>query len=458
MTGRDFVFGVSGFRARTGESFTAANLVRFGNAFARLVKQRGGRVVSIARDTRLSGEAALGALASALMLNGLDAVDFGIAPTPAALYAASHFEMDGSLTITASHNPAEWNGIEFAMERGRLLNASERRLLEAWFRNPPRTFAPWNETGSLRVEEGAAEAHIERVLSLQSVDAEAVRRRALRVVVDAGNGAGSIVSPTLMRRLGCETTELYCEPNGIFPRNPEPTEGSLDALKAAVKEHGADIGIAHDPDADRTTLIDETGAFVPEEYTFALTADVLLKERRGPIVTTVVTGALLDETAQKHDVPILRTPVGVGHVVEKMAETSAAVGGESTGGVVLPQVHLTTDGVAAAAVIASGLASRGGTLSDWVNEWGRYVLVKRKVRLTTRAPDVNRLAEAMSWAQEASAETTDGLKLTWEDGSWVSVRPSGTEPVMRVFAESRDAARAQELLNRAADAVSRLLL
>ena len=232
----------------------------------------------------------------------------------------------------------------------------------------------------------------------------------------------------------------------------------MDALKAAVKEHGADIGIAHDPDADRTALIDETGAFVPEEYTFALTADVLLKERRGPIVTTVVTGALLDETAQKHDVPILRTPVGVGHVVEKMAETSAAVGGESTGGAVLPQVHLTTDGVAAAAVIASGLARRGGTLSDWVNEWGRYVLVKRKVRLTTRAPDANRLAEAMSWAPEASAETTDGLKLTWEDGSWVSVRPSGTEPVMRVFAESRDAARARELLNRAADAVSRLLL
>ena len=235
MTGRDFVFGVSGFRARTGESFTAANLVRFGNAFARLVKQRGGRVVSIARDTRLSGEAALGALASALMLNGLDAVDFGIAPTPTALYAASHFEMDGSLTITASHNPAEWNGIEFAMERGRLLNASERRLLEAWFRNPPRTFAPWNETGSLRVEEGAAEAHLERVLSLQSVNAEAVRRRGLRVVVDAGNGAGSIVSPTLMRRLGCETTELYCEPNGIFPRNPEPTEGSLGRAQSGCK-------------------------------------------------------------------------------------------------------------------------------------------------------------------------------------------------------------------------------
>ena len=196
----------------------------------------------------------------------------------------------------------------------------------------------------------------------------------------------------------------------------------------------------------------------PEEYTFALTADALLKERRGPIVTTVVTGALLDETAQKHNVPIRRTPVGVGHVVEKMKEAGAAVGGESTGGVVLPQVHLTTDGVAAAAVIASGLARRGGTLSDWVNEWGRYVLVKKKVRLTTRPPDANRLAEAMSWAREASAETMDGLKLTWQDGSWVSVRPSGTEPVMRVFAESRDAARARELLNRAADAVYRLLL
>ena len=217
MTGRDFVFGVSGFRARTGESFTAGNLVRFGNAFARLVKQRGGRVVSIARDTRLSGEAALAALASALMLNGLDAVDFGIAPTPTALYAASHFEMDGSLTITASHNPAEWNGIEFAMERGRLLNASERRLLETWFRRPPRRFAPWNETGSFRVEEGAAEAHMERVLSLQSVDAEAVKRRGMRVVVDAGNGAGSLVSPALMRRLGCETEEIHCDPSGIFP-------------------------------------------------------------------------------------------------------------------------------------------------------------------------------------------------------------------------------------------------
>ena len=457
MTKRDFVFGVSGFRGKTGESFCPANLIRFGEAFAQMVKRRGGKTVSIARDTRPSGAAAAQLLASALMFHGLDALDFGVAPTPTALFAAGRYRTDGALTVTASHNTAEWNGVEFAMESGRLLNEAERKRLWLWFQNPPRTRSETERIGSYESRRGAANLHMERILSVHRVGVEAARKRRLRVVVDAGNGAGSVVSPELMRQLGCETTELFCDPGAPFPRHPEPTRESLGELMRAVKESGADMGVAHDPDADRTVLVDERGECLPEEYTFALTADALLSRRSGAVVTTVVTGGLLDETARKHNAEIVRTAIGVGHVAEKMREIGAAVGGESTGGAILPEIGCTTDGLASAAAVVCGLAQRGGSLSEWAGEFGRYVMAREKIPLRGNAPPAAALEEAMAWAADAETDRTDGLKWSWPDGSWVCARPSGTEPVLRVFAESRDPKRAGELLERSVKAIAALL-
>jgi phosphomannomutase len=438
-------FGVSGYRARVGEGFDAATVVRFAEAFGTLVRDTGGRRVVLGRDTRPSGAMAAGGVVAGLLGVGIDVLDVGIAPTPTILHAAAAYDADGSVTVTGSHNPPEWNGLEFALRRGRLLDASERERLGDLVRRGARGLVQWTDVGAVETRCDAIRLHLDRILDLADLDEAAVRRRGPTVVVDAGNGAGSRISPELVRRLGGRVVPLFCEPDGRFPRSPEPTAESLEVLRETVRREGADVGFAHDSDADRLVLVDETGRALPEEYTFACVADVLLRRNRRPVVTTVVTGGLLDEVAAAHGVAIVRTPVGVGHVVERMRALDAAVGGESTGGVVVPGTHLTTDGVAAIALILTGMAHDGVTLSEWISRWRVHHLRRAKIPLrgdTNVAALLDALADAESGA---TIDRTDGVRLVWQN-TWVCVRPSGTEPVLRVFAESPDATVAERLL------------
>jgi len=456
MAPSDILFGVSGFRARVGESFEPLTIARLGKAFATLVRDDGGKRVVVGRDTRPSGRTAFHAVTAALLGSGLDVWDVGVAPTPTILHAAAAYDADGSVTITASHNPAEWNGLEFALRRGRLLTPSEQATLRARFYEGTALDAGWDAQGTVFSRDDAIPLHLERILALPDVDAEAVRPRRFRVVLDAGNGAGSLISPTLLERLGCEVIPLHCEPSGRFPRAPEPSSESLGDLCDAVVQHRADAGFAHDSDADRLVLVTERGEVMPEEYTFALVADVLLRRTKRPVVTTVVTGGLIDEVARRHDVPVLRTAVGVGHVVAKMREVHAAVGGESTGGVIVPGTHLTTDGIAAMAVILSGMATYGVTLSEWRNHFRRYYLVKLKVPLAPNTDVPSVLDSLLSVYPNATIERIDGVRFLWDDG-WVSVRPSGTEPILRVFAESPDADKAARLASETVERTQSLL-
>jgi phosphoglucosamine mutase len=446
LVGADAVFGVSGFRSRVAESFTPPVVLRLALAFGAQIKARGGRAVVVGRDTRPCGAMAFHAAASGLTASGLDVIDVGIAPTPTILHAAACYGADGCMTLTASHNPAEWNGIEFAAERGKLLAENEREALWRGFREGAASLASWDAQGEVTARSDASDLHIQKILGLGDVDAEAVRRRAPRVVIDACNGAGSVVSPALMRRLGCDVVELFCTPDGRFPRSTEPTAAGVDALRETVIRVKADVGFAHDVDADRTVMVDECGEFVPEEYTFALVADAILRNDRRPMVTTVVTGGLLDEVASAHAVDILRTPVGVGHVVDRMRDVDAAVGGESTGGVVIPGTHLTADGIAAMAVIVTALARDERALSEWVGCYGRYHMVKAKAPMLEGRPAEEVFEALAALYPEASVNRMDGLKLEFGD-AWLVVRPSGTEPVLRVFAESRDRARAEDLVD-----------
>lgn len=439
------MFGVSGFRGRVGESFTPTVVLGLALAFAEQVRERGGRVVVIGRDTRPSGSMAFHSAASGLTASGLDVIDVGIAPTPTILHSAACYEADGCMTLTASHNPAEWNGVEFAAERGRLLAEDERESLRRAFQTGKNSFAAWDLQGSVETRADAADLHMERILALPVVDAEAVGRRTPRVVVDACNGAGSAISPALLRRLGCDVVELFCTPDGRFPRSTEPTATGLDALRETVVAEKADIGFAHDVDADRTVMVDERGEFVPEEYTFALVADAILRADARPMVTTVVTGGLLDEVASAHGVDIVRTPVGVVHVVDRMRDVDASVGGESTGGVVIPGTHLTADGIAALGVIVTALARDDVTLSEWVASFGRYHLIKAKAPMLVGRRSEQVYEALTGLYPEASVNRMDGLKLEFGD-AWLVVRPSGTEPVLRVFAESRDRGRAERLV------------
>jgi phosphomannomutase len=456
MASSDVMFGVSGFRARVGESFEPTTVTRLAKAFATLIRDAGGKRVVVGRDTRASGTMAFHAVASGLLGSGVDVWDVGVAPTPTILHATSTYDADGSVTITASHNPVEWNGLEFSLRRGRFLTASEHATLKERFNSAASFNAAWDAQGGLVSRDDAIPLHLDRVLALPDVDSDAVRRRRFKVVLDAGNGAGSVISPTLLERLGCEVVRLHCEPDGRFPRAPEPSVESLGDLCHAVLQHRADIGFAHDSDADRLVLVTESGEVVPEEYTFALVADVLLSRAKRPVVTTVVTGGLLDEIARARGVPVIRTPVGVGHVVATMREVDAAVGGESTGGVIVPGTHLTTDGIAAIVVILSGMATLSVTLTEWRNRYRRYHLVKTKIPLTGDADVVSVLDAMLSVYPGATIERIDGVRFLWED-AWVSVRPSGTEPILRVFAESPDADIAARLATEAVERARNLL-
>ena len=450
--GDDAVFGVSGFRSRVAESFTPQVVLRLAQAFATVVRERGGTSVVVGRDTRPSGASAFHAATAGLTASGLNALDVGIAPTPTVLHAAAAYEADGCMTFTASHNPAEWNGVEFAAENGRLLAAEEREELARAFERGACALAPWDAQGCVSVRDDAIDRHIERILALPEVDAEAVGERRPRVVIDACNGAGSVISPALLRRLGCDVVELFCTPDGRFPRSTEPTGEGLDALRKAVRSEDADIGFAHDVDADRTVIVDERGEFVPEEYTFALVADAILRDDRRPVVTTVVTGGLVDEVAAAHGVDVFRTPVGVGHVVDRMCEVDAAVGGESTGGVVIPGTHMTADGIAALAVIVTAMARGRMSVSAWAAGFRRYHLVKAKAPMDSSIDVEDALGAVVDMYPDAPMNRMDGLKLEFGD-AWLAVRPSGTEPVLRVFAESPDLDLARGLVARALERV-----
>lgn len=450
------MFGASGFRARVGESFEPKTITRLTEAFATLVCDADGKRVVVGRDTRTSGTMAFHAVAAGLIGSGVDVWDVGVAPTPTVLHATAAYDADGSITITASHNPVEWNGLEFSLRRGRLLTPGELAALKARFYEGHSCPATWDTQGKVTHRDDALSLHLDRILALPEIDVEAVRRRRFRVVLDAGNGAGSLASPILLDRLGCDVVQLHCEPHGHFGRSPEPSAESLGDLSHVVKESHADVGFAHDSDADRLVLVNELGEVVPEEYTFALVADVLLRRTRRPLVTTVVTGGLLDDVARRHGVEIVRTSVGVGNVIAKMREVNAAVGGESTGGVIIPGTHLTTDGIAAIAVLLSGMACEGVTLSQWQNRFRRYYLVKKRVPLPPER-DVADILEALSSVYpDATIERIDGVRFLWED-AWISVRPSGTEPLMRVFAESPNPNLAARLATETAEHVRKLL-
>jgi phosphomannomutase len=453
--GPDAVSGVSGFRSRVGESFTPETVLRLAQALAVFVRKRGGGSVVIGRDTRPSGVAAFHAASAGLTASGVNVLDVGIAPTPTVLHAAACYGAAASMTLTASHNPSEWNGVEFAAENGRLLAADERDELMRAFETGVVDHAAWDAQGSVSAVDDANDRHIERIIGLPQVDADAVRERRPRVVIDACNGAGSVISPALLRRIGCDVVELFCTPDGVFPRSTEPTAGALADLSDAVLANGANIGFAHDVDADRTVMVNERGEFVPEEYTFALVADALLRDDPRPLVTTVVTGGLLDEVAAAHGADVQRTPVGVGHIVDRMREIDAAVGGESTGGVIIPGTHLTSDGIAALAVIVTGVVRNNLSLSEWVARWRRYHLVKAKAPVSASVDLANVFESLSSMYPEADMNRMDGLKLEFGD-AWLVVRSSGTEPVVRVFAESPNRDRAESLVTDALERVRQL--
>ncbi len=446
----DLIVSVSGFRGRVGAPLTPELMGGLAAAFGAFLQAEGsGEVVYLGRDSRTSGAMFADAARAGLVSVGCRVVDVGIVPTPTLLLAAEDADAAGALGVTASHNPADWNALKFAGGDGIFLDADRMARFQEFLTAGDLPRAPWDQLGRSSLDRDAVARHVARILDLPFLDVDGIRRRRFHVAVDCVRGAGGVIIPGLLAELGCRVSGIGLEPDGHFPRDPEPTAANLNDLSELVRDSGADVGFAVDPDVDRLSLVDGGGVAVGEDLTLALCAQVVLKRSPGPVVTNLSTSQVVEDVARWAGVPCVRAPVGEINVSRRMEEEGAAIGGEGNGGVILPQLHLTRDAPLGVALILQHLFQEEASLREAVDRWPSYEIVKEKA-----AYPRERVAEAYAALTEALAaperDTTDGLRMAWPDArEWLHVRPSGTEPVVRFIAEAPSRERARELVRTA---------
>lgn len=448
----DLMVSVSGVRGRVGEALTPEIVARFAAAFGAYLREVGdgpAPVVVLGRDTRTSGPLFARAVTAGLQSVGCDVVDVGIAPTPTTLMAIGHHGAGGGIVVTASHNPVEWNALKLASGEGMFLDADEAPRMHAYVSDREIPRAAWDGLGSYTVDDDAVDRHLEKLLQLPYLDLKALRERKFHVALDCVRGAGAVLLPRLLEELGCRVSGIHLEPDGRFPRAPEPVAANLGELATLVADRGADVGMATDPDADRLSLVGPAGRAIGEDYTLALAASLILRHRQGPLVTNLSTSRLLDDVAEAGGVRLFRSPVGEINVARRMEREAAVVGGEGNGGVILPDVHHTRDAAVAAALILQQLLETGRDLDALVADLPAYAIVKEKLPRSggPLQPVYDSLERTLA-ADEADHQ--DGLRLSWAaERKWVHVRPSGTEPVLRIIAEAPSEADARALVDRA---------
>ncbi len=443
----DLIVSVSGIRGRVGASMTPEVACSFGCAFGTFVRECGwGDRVGLARDSRASGPMLAAAVAAGLQGTGCGVVDLGLIPTPTALLAVKKMGLAGGVVVTASHNPVEWNALKLASPQGAFLTPEEAIEFLRLAREGRRRWATWSELGERREVGEAVDLHVRGILGLDVLDVERIRAAHLSVVIDCVRGAAGVVVPRLLDGLGCEVTGLHLQPDGRFPHDPEPVPENLAELAKCVREANADVGMAFDPDGDRLALVSEKGEVVGEDYTLAVAARYVLGRRKGPVVTNLSTSRVLEDVCEEADAPFYRSAVGEANVAQRMREVGAVVGGEGNGGVILPALHYTRDAPLGAALLLGLLAETGAALSEIVAWYPRYVILKEKVP--------GRPADLEAWYTgvaarypDARVDRQDGLRLDWPERlRWVHLRPSGTEPVVRIVAEAPTRPEAEALV------------
>jgi phosphomannomutase len=443
---------VSGVRGRVGAPLTPEIMAGIAAAFGGFLRAEGETgPVYVARDSRTSGPMFSRAVVAGLQSVGCDVVDLGVVPTPTLLLAVEEAGGAGGLGVTASHNPAEWNALKIVSGEGIFLDADRSDRFRAYLAetDPPR--ATWDALGGLTADDGAWARHLERILALPALDVGAIRAANLTVAVDCVHGAGGPAIVELLDALGCKHMGIGMEADGLFPRDPEPTAANLADLGRLVKASGSAAGMAIDPDADRLSLVGEDGVPLGEDLTLALAAAAVLRRTPGTVVTNLSTSQVVEDVARAFDCALVRAPVGEVNVARRMQAENAVVGGEGNGGVILPALHHTRDAPMAVALILQHLVDEGCTLAEAARRWPSYsiVKVKRDFERAYLADAYRALAEDLG-AEER--DDTDGLRLSWpRERAWLHVRPSGTEPVVRLIAEAPDAQAAQALVQRAED-------
>lgn len=444
------MISVSGVRGRVGHGFDPAVVASYAAAFGAWAVGKGAaRTVVLGRDSRITGPLFHGVARAALESVGASVIDVGLTTTPTLQLAVEHHRAAGGLMISASHNPIEWNALKFIGPDGLFLSAAAGAEMRAGLEGGV-AYAQWDGLGATTGDAAAAERHIAAVLALPYLDVGAIRARRFRVAYDACRGAGAVIIPALLERLGCEVSAINLEPDGRFPRPPEPVPENLGDLERLVRESGAVVGFATDPDVDRLALVADGGVAIGEDYTLALACRVVLRRRTGHAVANLSTSQVVDDAVRDAGQQLIHAPVGEVNVALRMRESGAVIGGEGNGGVILPELHLGRDAPLAVALTLQLLVDDARPLSRIVEASPRYVIIKDKLPRGTAAMDAAYGALRAAFP-DATASTEDGLRLTWRD-RWIHLRPSGTEPIIRVIAEAptREAAQALVTQGRAA--------
>ncbi len=428
------LFGTNGVRGITNESMTAELALKLGKAIGTYFQ---GNII-ISTDTRTSNEMLKNAVISGLIATGCNVFDAKIAPSPALQYYVKHSDADAGVIITASHNPPEFNGIKVIDADGIELSRNKEKEIEKIYFNERFKMAAWNELGKV-YDIDILDFYIEGIL--EKVNVEKIKKSGFKVVVDCGNGAASYTMPYLASQMA-KVISLNAQPDGNFPgRQPEPTEENIKDLMKVVKATGADIGIAYDGDADRAVFVDENGNFIHGDKSLAIMAGYMVEKKRGKVVTPVSTSSCVEEYVKAKGGDVIYTKVGAPIVARKMVEVDAVFGGEENGGLMFPSHQYCRDGGMATAAMLELLAVKGKKLSEMVEEVPSYHLVKTKVKCENNREVMEKLKKIIEGER---IDYTDGIKVYTDDG-WVLIRPSGTEPIIRIYAEAKSQKNAERM-------------
>jgi len=445
---------ISGIRGTIGgavsDNLTPIDAVKFAAAYGMWVKEQRKKTnyrVVIGRDARISGEMIQNLVMNTLIGMGIDVINLGLSTTPTVEVAVPMEHADGGIILTASHNPKQWNALKLLDANGEFLNAAHSQRVLDLAERADVDFAEVDDLGKITVNNAYFDLHIDEVLALDYVDVEAIKSCKFKVVVDGVNSTGGIVVPLLLERLGVEPIKLHCTPDGHFPHNPEPLKAHLTDLSDKVVQTGADLGIAVDPDVDRLAFMDEQGTLFGEEYTLVACADFVLSQNKGNTVSNLSSTRALRDVTQKHGGAYTASAVGEVNVVNAMKANKAVIGGEGNGGIILPEAHFGRDALVGIALFLSLLAEKQISVSALKKTYPLYYMSKKKIDLDPNI-DVDGLLEAMEnkYANEPLT-TVDGVKIDFAD-SWVHLRKSNTEPIIRIYTEATSQQQADKLADR----------
>ena len=446
---------ISGIRGtiggRSGEGLTPVDVVKFTSAFSELLKRRSGKnslTVVIGRDARISGQMVSDLVVGTLTGCGVDVIDLGLSTTPTVEVAVTEENADGGIILTASHNPKQWNALKLLNNKGEFISGEDGTELLAIAENEDFNFADVDRLGSVRQINDYIERHIQLILQLPLVDVEVIRKADFHVAIDCVNSTGGIALPKLLKALGVvRITELYCDPTGHFPHNPEPLPEHLTELSSVIKKSGANIGFVVDPDVDRLAIVCEDGEMFGEEYTLVAVADYVLSKKKGNTVSNMSSTRALRDVTEMAGGKYTASAVGEVNVVNAMKETNAVIGGEGNGGIIYPDLHYGRDALVGIALFLTHLAKTGKTASQLRASYPNYHISKNKIELTPET-DVDAILTSIEKKYSSQpVSTVDGVKIEFGK-EWVHLRRSNTEPIIRMYSESENESTATNLANK----------